>query len=275
MPDRLLSSTEAATWLGASPTSVKRWADAGLIECVRTAGNHRRFRVEALERFTQTGEGAEATESGPKAEAPAENTPAVWIDTLVRENTHAVRARLFAERARVGSWAEVSDRVGPVLTAMGVAWERGELDVVQEHVASERLARGLMHISEALPIAAHAPRAMLATATGDDHTLGLSLAELTLREAGWQTLWAGRRTPTEQLSAAMRAGSIGMLAISASSFSDDAAQLAEFVDVAHEACAEAGARLIVGGRGAWPKSDARFIQIGSFRELRTLALDWA
>ena len=50
---RLLTSTEAAEYLGASPTSIKRWADDGLLPCVRTAGKHRRCTVDSLERFAR------------------------------------------------------------------------------------------------------------------------------------------------------------------------------------------------------------------------------
>ena len=51
----------------------------------------------------------------------------------------------------------------------------------------------LSHTSrDALPVGERGPVCLLACAEGDDHTLGLSLAELCLREAGWATLWAGR-----------------------------------------------------------------------------------
>jgi hypothetical protein len=37
---------------------------------------------------------------------------------------------------------------------------------------------------------------VLAWAEGDEHTLGLPLAELCLVELGWTPLWLGARTPT-------------------------------------------------------------------------------
>ncbi len=39
----LLTTREAAERLGVGPTSIKRWADAGLLRAVRTLGGHRRY----------------------------------------------------------------------------------------------------------------------------------------------------------------------------------------------------------------------------------------
>jgi photoactive yellow protein len=49
--DDLLTTSEAAEALGVSPTSIKRWADAGRLPALKTAGGHRRYRVEDVEGF--------------------------------------------------------------------------------------------------------------------------------------------------------------------------------------------------------------------------------
>jgi methanogenic corrinoid protein MtbC1 len=54
------------------------------------------------------------------------------------------------------------------------------------------------------------------TAAGDDHTLGLSLAELCLREAGWATRWVGRRAPIDQAVDYIGEGHARLVAVSAS-----------------------------------------------------------
>ena len=45
----LLTTREAADVLGVSPTSIKRWAEAGRLPATKTAGGHRRYRQEDLE----------------------------------------------------------------------------------------------------------------------------------------------------------------------------------------------------------------------------------
>ncbi len=51
MADQYLTTRAAAAFLGVGTTSVKRWADEGVLECERTRGGHRRFRRAELERF--------------------------------------------------------------------------------------------------------------------------------------------------------------------------------------------------------------------------------
>jgi excisionase family DNA binding protein len=46
-----LTTVEASNLAGVGLSTVKRWADQGLLPHVRTAGGHRRFERFALERF--------------------------------------------------------------------------------------------------------------------------------------------------------------------------------------------------------------------------------
>lgn len=49
-----LSTGEVADLLGVSLDTVARWANQGLIPCVRTPGKWRRFRPEDVDAFAQT-----------------------------------------------------------------------------------------------------------------------------------------------------------------------------------------------------------------------------
>jgi len=51
MTESLLSTRDAAAYLGVGTTSIKRWTDEGVLPCVRTVGGHRRFRKSDLERL--------------------------------------------------------------------------------------------------------------------------------------------------------------------------------------------------------------------------------
>ena len=42
----VLSTRQVATLLGVGEATVKRWADAGEIECFRTPGGHRKFPID-------------------------------------------------------------------------------------------------------------------------------------------------------------------------------------------------------------------------------------
>jgi len=234
--DVLLSTNDVGELAGVGPTAVKRWADRGLLPCVRTAGGHRRFRREEVERFLQ------------RQQEPS----AAMADLLLRSEGLGVEAKLLAERSRLGSWLAVAGALGPVLTEIGSRWERGVIGILEEHLASERLGRAISRLAEALPVRPDAPRALLACPEQEDHGLGLSLVELVLREAGWRTMVAGARTPASEVADLVRARAVDLVALSASVTSSDGAALAESAARVAAACQETGTALALGGGGAWP-----------------------
>src|SRR5512142_2560591 len=54
MNSDVLSTRQVATLLGVGEATVKRWADAGEIDCFRTPGGHRKFRLRDVTAFVQT-----------------------------------------------------------------------------------------------------------------------------------------------------------------------------------------------------------------------------
>lgn len=50
-----LTSGDVAGIFGVTTTTVKRWADAGLLEFFRTPGGHYRFQPDEVERLKRTG----------------------------------------------------------------------------------------------------------------------------------------------------------------------------------------------------------------------------
>ena len=263
--ETLLSTAEAARLAGVGTTSVKRWADEGVLECVKTAGGHRRFERATLEAFLRA-----------HGSSPEDEPGAHWLELLVSGGTYELRSALFEARGRLGAWYRVADELAPVITELGERWECGDVSVLDEHVASERIARALAHVTDALPVGEHGPVCLLACAEGDDHTLGLSLAELCLREAGWATLWAGRRTPVADLVAAVERGGIGMVALSASAVSAEPRAIAAQLRRIEAACHAQGIELALGGRGAWPEKlgrARRFQAFEPFYEFARAALE--
>jgi excisionase family DNA binding protein len=235
--DDLLSTVDVGRLAGVGPTAVKRWADQGILPCVRTAGGHRRFHRGEVERFLQGARGSGAS---------------AFVDILLQTDGLGVEARLLTERSRMGSWLAVAEMLGEALEDLGKRWRAGTVNIVQEHLASERLSRALARIGDALPVAPGAPRCMLACAEGDRHALGLSLVEVALREAGWTTLWAGQDTPADGLAEVARQGAAEMIAVSASAASTESGALLRQAEVLGAACARSGVALVLGGSGAWP-----------------------
>lgn len=256
MNEPLLSSAEVAQILGVSAASIKRWADAGALPCVRTAGQHRRFRRDAVDHFRA----AQDSEAAPVASAPAAiggRDASAWVDELLDARPPLMlEATLLTERAELGCWWRVCERLGPALGELGLRWQRGDISVTDEHRASERLSRALSRLGDWMPAAIpakDAPQCLLAAAEGDEHTLGLSLVEVCLRERGWQPNWIGRSAPIADVVAAITDARPQMVALSASASSTDRGDLARQAARIGDACRDVGAELVLGGSGAWPE----------------------
>jgi len=74
MPN-LLSTRQVATLLGVGGSSVKRWADRGLLACVKTAGGHRRFEREAVDSFRRALGRPAASPDGTTADGGGASSP--------------------------------------------------------------------------------------------------------------------------------------------------------------------------------------------------------
>jgi excisionase family DNA binding protein len=263
--DEFLTSADVARLLGVGPTSVKRWADSGLLPCLRTPGKHRRFARDEVERFRLRQR---------EVHAPDPAQIDAWLRLIGEDcGPYEVHSALLFDRSRLGSWWQVAELIAAVLTEMGDRWRRGELSVLQEHAASERLSRGLARCVESLAVSPNAPRCLLATAEGDEHTLGLLLAELSLREHGWNSQWAGRMAPTDELIQRIEAGGCDMLALSAAENSIDAEKLRNQALSLGGACQAQGVHLVLGGRGLWPEPAPHlppFSRVRDFREFHEL-----
>ncbi len=245
----LVSSTQAAELLGVHVASIKRWADQGKLRCIRTPGGHRRFPLSAVKALGDDF----SRESNPEHNQ-ADEFRLRLFESLRNGQQMAAEAVMLEFWGQVGSWAAVGDAIGRLLEDMGRAWAAGQLNITDEHVASETLLRSLARLQLMIPRGGDtAPVCALATAPGDEHTLGLAMSELVLAEHGWRTLWLGRFTPVATLCETVVRDDVSMLAVSASAFSSSANVLSDLVIRVGPLAKGAGTTLVLGGSGSWPE----------------------
>lgn len=86
--------------------------------------------------------------------------------------------------------------IEPTMHALGARWQRNELDVWQEHLASNILRQRLLAFLQAQPEPLRtAPALVAACAPEEQHELGLLFFALFARRQGWQVTYLGQRTP--------------------------------------------------------------------------------
>lgn len=103
------------------------------------------------------------------------------------------------------SMAEIDDEIiAPALWLVGELWERGDISIADEHLASEISLRVLALEREARRVATARTRhrVLLATPAGELHVVALRMTGDLLREAGFGVIMLGADVPARALAAA-------------------------------------------------------------------------
>ena len=206
MPTTGLNIAALAQRTGVPADTLRKWEQRyQILQPSRTPGGQRRYserdvaRVEWLRERLKEGYriseaatllGASATEP---AHSPREELRAI-LGALERGETAEVGVRLDQAFALHGVDETLVTIVCPLLEAVGDHWERGELNVADEHLVSEAVR------SRLAPLLADTGGgvrgiAVLACAPGERHELGLMMTAIALRRDGWQIVYLGCDTP--------------------------------------------------------------------------------
>jgi methanogenic corrinoid protein MtbC1 len=119
----------------------------------------------------------------------------IAAETTIRE---AMDAKLTS--------AEIDERIiTPALWLMGELWERGEISVADEHLATEIAMRvlALQREAERVAQARRGHRVMLATPAGERHVVALRMVSNLLSGAGYWIVMLGDDVPAEALVASV------------------------------------------------------------------------
>jgi excisionase family DNA binding protein len=255
MSTQTVSAGEAARRLGVTPITIQRWVDRGILNAERTAGGHRRIYVTELRRLIA--ESRPAALSGPLAS---------WLDVLGNGKPHKVRSALTNARQSLGSWAKVADQVASAIAELGRRWEAGTCSVFEEHAISESLRRGVALCAAEVTYELDTTRAVLFTVEGERHTLGLTLAELVLADACWQSIWLGEGPPSDELQLLVDKLKPDLLLVSASAVTPSKT-IARYQSVLGQVAADNRVALGLAGSGAWSQ-DPAVHRLVTFEDLR-------
>jgi excisionase family DNA binding protein len=255
MSTQTVSAGEAARRLGVTPITIQRWVDRGILHAERTAGGHRRIYVTELRRMIA--ESRAAVLSGPLAN---------WLDVLGTGNPHKIKSALIAARQGLGSWAKVADQVASAIAELGRQWEAGTCHIFEEHAVSESLRRGVALCAAEGMYEPDTPRAVLFTVEGERHTLGLTLAELVLAEAGWRSVWLGEGPPSDELQLLVDKLKPNLLLVSASAVTPSKT-IARYQSALGQVAANNRVTLGLAGSGAW-SADPAVRRLITFEDLR-------
>ncbi len=117
--------------------------------------------------------------------------------------------------ARHGMESFIQEIVAMLTQLVGVAWEKGEIEVFEEHLFSELTRRQLRQIIAGLSTGnARRPRIILTTVPDEPHELGLLMAEAVLALEGAECIPLGTQTPLLDICRAAKAHQADIVALS-------------------------------------------------------------
>jgi DNA-binding transcriptional MerR regulator/methylmalonyl-CoA mutase cobalamin-binding subunit len=229
----------------------------------RTEGGTRRYRESDVERLRLL---AAAVENGhpigdiaqlPDAElrrrveeADAGPRPPLRaiVDALERLDAEAVERLLGMQLAALGGRRFLSSVVEPLLERVGELWEKGDLSVASEHLASTAVRNLLGGALRRVGAALQAPPILFTTLSGDRHELGALACAVVAAELGANAIYLGPDLPPGEIVTAARSTRAAVVAVGVSRYAP-VRQREKAVRELHAALPR-GIALWVGGAGS-------------------------
>lgn len=212
MPKSGLSPRELALAIGASESSVKRWADDGHIGIAKTAGGHRRIPIAdairfirerhlAIERPEILGLGElQAAPEAQRAASPADQLRAFLVDGKAAEARGLILSWYLAGQ----SIATIGDEhLRPAFETIGSLWLDSSDGIFVEHRATEIGLAALHQLNALLPVPTSGPVALGGACSGDTSLLPTTLVAMVLTEHGFRAQNLGANTPIASLTHAI------------------------------------------------------------------------
>jgi methanogenic corrinoid protein MtbC1 len=182
-----------------------------------------------------------------------------------------IAVELFLSQLRVSAICD--DVITPAFEQIGQQWACGGVEVYQERLACEITHRALNDLRAMVPEpGASASQAIGGCPPGDFYTLGTSMAELVLRDAGWRSVSLGTNLPYETLASAVRQRRPHLFWLSCSHCVDEAELERGYATLLESL--EADVLLVMGGQAITPllcEHMPRAAYCATMRQLESLA----
>lgn len=291
-----MSVGEVAGRLGVAPSTVRMWGSRyGLTASARSAGGHRRYTVEDVDRLLRM-QHAVVSGADPAAAAadvlagdgsppsrPRRGGPGgavLAVPGAGRDVRGVARAasrldevtvteavlRSLQDRGTLTTWNVL---LRPVLVAAGEHWQRTGSGIEVEHLLTQAVTTAFAQYIAALPDLPQAAPVVVAGGPLEDHVLALHAVRAGLAERGVPVRFLGPRTPMSALASTARL--IRAPAVLIWMSLQDAAAAADLVSVraAHRRLV-----LLVGGPG-WTGLDTEPATVCTSLEQAVTLLDAA
>lgn len=260
---QMFNSQEAAKILGVNVSTIKRWTEEGKLECVKTAGGHRKFLMHHLSGFLK-----QNNKKNSRVNLfPLEN------ETDLRISHHILKGdfKYLVDYVEEQSFACNRDRVQkvlnglylgqyplhqiyddlltPVLQRIGELWVHDQISVTEEHLASQTIRDSMIRLQGIIRIPTEKTGSALCLNLSTElHDMALKMIDHILEVRGYKVLFSGQITPMIKIENVFDKLRPDRVYISSTIIDDEEMTQREFEYIC-DICRSYNAQLYVGGMG--------------------------
>ncbi|MCB9089775.1 MAG: cobalamin B12-binding domain-containing protein [Calditrichae bacterium] len=206
---RHFNSIEVARILGVNVSTVKRWTEEGKLECIKTAGGHRKFLMAHLGDYVKNYKKKHTIINL----FPMEDENDLQISYRILKHdypflidyvvTQALESRLEkVQQVLNGLYLgqhplhKIYDRlITPALHRLGQMWHNDELSIIEEHFGSQTIRDSLIRLQGIISIPSEKiGRAICLNLSTELHDIALKMVANILELRGYQVYFSGQFT---------------------------------------------------------------------------------
>jgi excisionase family DNA binding protein len=262
-PIKYFNSREAAKILGVNVSTIKRWTEEGKLQCIRSAGGHRKFLMEHLNAFLNQNKKRTSRVNLFPIESPEdldlshrilkgdfEFLTAYVLQNALNSRRERIQKVLNGLYLAQHPLPSIYDHIiTPVLHRIGEMWESQTISIIDEHLASQNIRDSVVRLQGIIRIPEHkVGKALCLNPSHELHDLALKMVDHLLELRGFQVFYSGQITPTTDVAQILDDHLPDRLYISCT-FVPDSVNVQEEMDVLFQLCLEKGVRVFVGGAG--------------------------
>ena len=205
-----LSSKKAADYLRVNESTVKRWADSGLLNCIKTPGGHRKFKIEDLKllakRYDYETSYLSLADDMTDLQQNILNRKYKPIiknlqKNILKGNVNITYKLLYTLYINNSSLEEIFDGVVyECMRNIGLLWQNKVIGVENEHIASNTTLTALHQLNTVIQKNEQSKGLAICAGFQDEfHEIGLLCVKIFLEYHGWKVLYPGINLPYKSL----------------------------------------------------------------------------
>lgn len=257
------NSIEAAKILGVNVSTIKRWTDDGRLECVKTAGGHRKFIMAHLSKFLDQNR----KKTSKINLFPLENESDLKLSNHILKGNFSHLIEYLQKQAFNCNRDKVQkvfnglylaqyplhniydQIVTPILRDIGKLWMNGKIDVIQEHLASSTIKDAINRLQGIILLPTRKKgKALCLNLSSELHDIALKMVDHILENRGFKVLYSGQNTPIINFEKILKSFKPDRIYIS-SSYIDDVKAVQDEFDYICACSVKAGIDIYIGGAG--------------------------